>query len=183
MPEDLAIAKAVLTIDIEPAPPAAVRPESRVITLLHAAPSAAERVMTEAYPILKVSLQDRTLILIGDPGELDAASKAIQGLDVESPAVIVAPEVLVYRLKYLNAQRSEEAVKLFPKLAVTVAWKPMRRRQLYLTRYPPYLAAGLWGPAIADRPMARSRREVPFSPSTGTTTGIGGTGGSSAACW
>jgi type II secretory pathway component GspD/PulD (secretin) len=123
LPEDLVLAHAALpSLDIEPAPAPAPPSDSRVITLLHVVPVSAQRIINEAYPDLKVSVEDRTLILTGSPVALDSAVKAVQGFDVQALAVVEANDVLVYRLKYLNAQRTEESIKkAFPALTVTVA--------------------------------------------------------------
>ncbi len=124
--EDITLAHSVLaSLDVA-APPAPAAPnESRIVTLQHAAPASAARVINEAYPDVKVSAQDRTLILVGAPLTLDAAGRALQALDVEAPVLPEATEVLVYRLKYLNAKTSEESIKkAFPKVTVTVAPEP-----------------------------------------------------------
>lgn len=105
-----------------PAPPT----ETGIFTLRHCDPETTERVLKEAFPAVRVVRRERTLVLSGTGAQLTTAEQAIKQMDVEptTPGK-VQEEVLVYRLKYLNAQTAETALKkALPGLNVAVAPEP-----------------------------------------------------------
>ncbi|HZP82164.1 MAG TPA: LysM domain-containing protein, partial [Chthonomonadaceae bacterium] len=127
LPADLAAARAALNnLDVQAATPRETTRQTNVVTLRYADPENAERVLTEAIPDLKVTRQDRTLILNGTAADLETATRAIQSLDTEAPKPIETQQVLVYHLRYLNAQRAEDALKkALPDLTITVGPEPI----------------------------------------------------------
>jgi len=123
--QDIAAARAALErLDV----PAAVAPpkiETQVVPLKTIEPAEAERILRQAAPSLRISRQDRTLILSGPTADLDVANKALQAIDVEAPKPPERQAAFVYRLKYLHAGKAEESLKkVFPAesgLAIAIA--------------------------------------------------------------
>ncbi|MCW3097137.1 MAG: type secretion system protein [Chthonomonadaceae bacterium] len=120
LPRDVEAARAALRdLDSEPAPPKSV---TEVVSLHAIDPAEAERVLGKAFPGLTIARQEHSLILVGVPTDLDAASRALQTLDVEAPKAVEGTEVFVYRLKYLSAERTEAQLKkALPNLNVAAA--------------------------------------------------------------
>jgi type II secretory pathway component GspD/PulD (secretin) len=110
LPRDVEAARATLRdLDSEPAPPKSV---TEVVSLHAIDPAEAERVLSKAFSGLTITRQEHSLILVGVPADLDAASRALQALDVETPKAAEPTEVFVYRLKYLHAERAVTQLKL-----------------------------------------------------------------------
>jgi type II secretory pathway component GspD/PulD (secretin) len=137
LPEDVEEAEAALRrLDVAPpAPPLPPPPvgvnETDVKVVRFVDPAEVERIVREAFPNLRVTRQERTLILTGPRISLEAAGRAFLAMDVappQEPAPPVPPEeriVTVYRLSYLNAKRAEESLKKsLPSLNVTAAPEP-----------------------------------------------------------
>ncbi len=108
---DLSDARAALRrLDVEPAPPPPVRPATEIVNVKAVDPAEAESVLRQAYPAITVTRQERTIILLGPPDDVTAAMKAVLTLDVSAPPVPEPHEVLVYRLKYLQARTAQQAI-------------------------------------------------------------------------
>lgn len=122
-PTDIANARAALR-ELDVAPPAP-KNDTAVVSLKVIDPAQAERTLHDILPDMKILRQERTLIMTGSPDDLEAADRAIKGIDVEAPKVVEIPMVAVYRLKYLNAQRAEDSLKkALPLLNVVVGPEP-----------------------------------------------------------
>jgi len=129
--QDLETAQAALrALDIRPpvAPPQPERTSTDVASVRYVDPVEVARVLKEAFPELRISRQERTLILTGTETELDGVSRALKALDVEPPVAAIAPEVretVVVALSYLNAKLAEESLKkAFPSLIAVAAPEP-----------------------------------------------------------
>ena len=109
---DIAEAQAALRqMDVEPAPTAPVKPETSIVSLKSADPEEAARLLSEAFPGIKITRKDRNLIVTGVPTDLAAVDKAVQALDVEAPPAPEPREVFVYRLKFLNSKSAATALR------------------------------------------------------------------------
>ena len=117
---DLEAARAALrSLDVKaPLPP--VVPErqvTEVISVRYTDPAEVERVFKSAFPGVKISRQERTLIINATVTEADALQRALAALDVAPPLVPETPEApepkvtQVYLLNYLNAKTAEESLK------------------------------------------------------------------------
>lgn len=112
LPRDMDAARAALhDLDVEPPPPPSPKPATEVVSLHAVDPAEAERVLGKAFPDLTITRQEHSLILVGIRADLDAAAHALQTLDVETPKAAEPPEVFVYRLKYLHAERAVTQLK------------------------------------------------------------------------
>ncbi|MCS6776142.1 MAG: LysM peptidoglycan-binding domain-containing protein [Chloroherpetonaceae bacterium] len=100
--------------------------ETGIFTLRHCDPEMTERVLKEAFPAMRVVRRERTLVLTGTGTQLTTAGQALKQMDAEPATPGTAQEeVLVYRLKYLNAQTAETSLKkALPGLNVAVAPEP-----------------------------------------------------------
>jgi type II secretory pathway component GspD/PulD (secretin) len=137
LPADVEEARAALReLDVRPEPPSVPVPppppiETDVVVARYTDAAELERVLREAFPEVRITRQDRSLILNGPRPSLEAAARAVRSIDVEPPAAPEAPPepeprlVEVYRLSYLNAVKAEEALKkALPELNVTAAPEP-----------------------------------------------------------
>jgi type II secretory pathway component GspD/PulD (secretin) len=131
LPADLETAQAALrSLDIRPpvVPPQPERTSTDVATVRYVDPAEVARILKEAFPALRVSRQERTLILSGTETDLDAVSRALKALDIEPPVAAAAPEAratIVVSLSYLNAILAEESLKkAFPSLIAVAAPEP-----------------------------------------------------------
>jgi len=112
LPRDVARAQAVLReLDVEPAPAVPPKPETAVHNVQAGDSAEIERVLHEVYPGITVSRQNRTLILTGIPADLAGAKSVITSLDTAVPKQPAPREVLVYRLKFLNARSAATALR------------------------------------------------------------------------
>lgn len=131
LPDDLDTARTALkALDIRPAE-APVQPErvsTNVVSIRYSDPTEVTGILKEAFPALRVSRQERTLIVTGTEADLDAVSRAVKALDVEPPVAPAAPEAqvtTVVAMSYLNARLAEESLKkAFPNLIVVSAPEP-----------------------------------------------------------
>lgn len=131
LPDDLDTARTALkALDIRP-PEAPVQPErvsTNIVSIRYSDPTEVTGILKEAFPALRVSRQERTLIVTGTEADLDAVSRAVKALDVEPPVAPAAPEAqvtAVVALSYLNARLAEESLKkAFPNLIVVSAPEP-----------------------------------------------------------
>lgn len=131
LPDDLETAQSALkALDIRP-PEAPAQPErvaTDVATIRYVDPAEVARIFQEAFPTLRVSRQERTLILTGTDTVLEAASRALKALDLEPPAAPAVPEervTAVVALSYLNARLAEQSLKkAFPDLIAVAAPEP-----------------------------------------------------------
>jgi type II secretory pathway component GspD/PulD (secretin) len=123
LPADLEAARtALVELDVKSAAGPAAAPETNVATLHFADPVRTAQVLQEAIPDLKVTRQDQTLILTGNPADLQTAARAVQALDAEPPKVSEAQDILVYHLRFLNAARTVESLKqALPDLTIAAA--------------------------------------------------------------
>ena len=121
--EDVEAAKVALAA-LDVAPVLKQEPVStELVTLRYVDPQAAERIFREAFPQLKIVRQERVLAFTGCAVDLQAIGRAVKVVDGEPAKPEVAPEVreaVVYRLRYLNAKKAEEALKkALPTLSVS----------------------------------------------------------------
>jgi type II secretory pathway component GspD/PulD (secretin) len=95
---------------VTPPPP----PETEVLSVRYADPKQLSRLLTEAFPKLRVTVQSGAAILTGDRSDLTAAMRAVAQIDVAPPEAPAPPERIeerVVKLEYLNAQTAEAALK------------------------------------------------------------------------
>lgn len=119
-------AQSLEALDVAPpkvvvAPPP---PETEVLSVKYTDPQKLSRVLTEAFPKLRVTVQNGTAILTGDRSDLTAAMRAVAQIDVAPPEMAPQPEPTqerVVRLEYLNAKTAEATLKkALPTLRVVV---------------------------------------------------------------
>jgi type II secretory pathway component GspD/PulD (secretin) len=121
--------QALRELDVEPLRPMVPPPpsETEVLGVRFLDAAGVGRVLQEAFPQLRVTARDRTLILVGPAADLAAASRALAQLDVAPPEpapVEPAPdpqEEAVVKLEYINAKTAEQSLtKALPGLKVVV---------------------------------------------------------------
>ncbi|MCC2668257.1 MAG: type secretion system protein [Armatimonadetes bacterium] len=121
---------ALRALDVKPAPVAVVpeRQSTDVVSVRYTDPAEVERVFKSAFPAVRISRQDRTLIVTGTSAELDAVQRALVALDAAPPVTPEPPQpkvTSVYVLSFLNAKTAEESLKkAFPELIAVAGPEP-----------------------------------------------------------
>lgn len=126
VPADIALARTALqNLDVKAAEPPPPKTETQVYGVHSADPETIERVIHEAFPGLKVTRHERSLIIVGTNADLQAVGQALAAIDMEAPKVAEKPQLVVYRLKFLNGMKAVDTLKaVFPSLVVTQAPEP-----------------------------------------------------------
>jgi len=102
---------ALRQIDVEQTTGPPPKSETGFLNVQAADPAETEKILHLAFPGIKMNRQDRTIIVTGAPGDLAAAQKAVQALDLPAPAAPEAREIFIYRLKFLNAGSAVTALR------------------------------------------------------------------------
>jgi type II secretory pathway component GspD/PulD (secretin) len=123
--DDLRRAREALRGFDQPTPVTPEKHDQRLLAIEKADPEKTEAVLREAFGDVKIVRQQRVLIAAGPLSHLDALEKAVKAVDVAPPVTPDPPEVAVYRMKYLNAERAEEALKdILPNVKVAASPEP-----------------------------------------------------------
>ena len=123
--DDLRRAREALRGFDVPAPVVPEKQEMRLIAVQKADPEKTEAVLRQAFSGVQLTRQERVIIAQGPASQVAALETAAKAVDVD-PVVEPEPtEVAVYRMKYLNAQRAEEALKDFlPNVKIVASPEP-----------------------------------------------------------
>lgn len=123
--DDLRKAREALREYDVPVPQAPDKQDTLLIALEKADPERAEAVLRQAFPGMTFGRQDRVIVVTGPSRMLETVDKAGKAIDVAAPTPPEETQVAFYRVKYLNAERAEEALKaLFPDMKIAAAPEP-----------------------------------------------------------
>ncbi len=123
--DDLRRAREALRGFDVPAPVVPEKQDMRLFALEKADPEKTEAILQQAFEGLRIVRQDRVLIAHGPVSHLDALDKAVEAIDVAPPTVPEPMEIAVYKMKYLNAELAEKALKDFlPDIKIAASPEP-----------------------------------------------------------